>query len=159
MSKFITVLSDTHGYTNNVAKLKGDFYSSDYIVHLGDGESDMRPYYNEFAQKFYGVSGNCDSLLGGVKQVILDVENVKILCVHGHYFGVKSSCLSLAEYAKKLGCNAVLYGHTHVPKISAYDNVLLLNPGTLSIYGEKLTYMQIKVDGNDIFPKIIELVK
>ena len=159
MSKFITVLSDSHGFNENVKKLKGDFYSSDYIVHLGDGESDMRPYYNEFGDKLYGVTGNCDSLLGGIKQVILDVESVKFLCVHGHYHGVKTSLLSLSDYAKKLGCDAVLYGHTHVPKISFLNEVLLLNPGTLSIYGEKLTYMQVKVDGKDIFPKIIELVK
>ena len=159
MSTFITVLSDSHGFKDNIKKLKGDFYSSDYIVHLGDGEMDMRPYFSEFASKLYGVSGNCDGAYNAKSQVILQIEQVKILCVHGHNFGVKTSLIRLGEHAKKLNCNAVLYGHTHIAKISNYDGVLLLNPGTISNYGEKQTYMQLKVSGKDIYPKIIELVK
>jgi predicted phosphodiesterase len=37
MSKYITVLSDTHGNLYDLDFMRGDFLSSDYIFFLGDG--------------------------------------------------------------------------------------------------------------------------
>lgn len=157
MSKYLTVLSDTHGNYHELKRLQGDFLSSDYIIHLGDGAMDMLPYYDEFKDKIYQVNGNCDVFLYGVSEIILEVEGVRILAVHGHKFSVKTGTEKLLEYAKKKECQIALYGHTHEPKIDLKSGVYLINPGSLSYGSFNQTIARIKIENGTITPKIITL--
>ena len=45
--KTIVVISDTHGHRAGIEKLKPLFAENDYIIHLGDGASDMRDIYEK----------------------------------------------------------------------------------------------------------------
>lgn len=37
---------------------------------------------------------------------------------------------SLANYARELDCDILVYGHTHQPKVSSFSGKFLVNPGT-----------------------------
>ncbi len=157
MSSYITVVSDTHGNHHDLQKLQGDFLSSNYIVHLGDGAMDMLPYYSDFKDKIYQVNGNCDIFLNGTSEIILEVEGVRILAVHGHKFSVKSGTDKLLEYTIKKGCDIALYGHTHIAKIDFKMGVYLINPGSLQGGGFNSSIARIKIEKGTITPKIITI--
>ena len=158
MAKYLTVISDTHGATRNISLLSGDFTISDKIVFLGDGLSDLIECF-DFEDKIIKVAGNCDFTFCERKQVEFTVEGVRFLALHGDGYGVKTGLSRLINYAKSIGVKVVLFGHTHIPIIKEESGVLLINPGTLSRYGDKETFAFIKVDGEKIDAKIIPLSK
>lgn len=156
MPKYLSVISDSHGARSNLARLVGDFTVSDKIVFLGDGLNDLNELF-EFEDKIIMVAGNCDFMPFVSKRETFIIEGVKFLAVHGDEFSVKSSLTRLKEYAKKIGVDVVLYGHTHVADIIEEDGITFINPGTLSRYGLKETFAFISVDNGKINAKIIPI--
>ena len=159
MSSYLTVFSDTHGNGEALRKLSGDFEVSNKIVFLGDGVSDLYCIPGEHQSKIVGVKGNCDFSSPYQKQAIFCIEEVAVLAVHGDEFGVKLSLSRLADYAKKLGVNLVLYGHTHIPKITEINGITFVNPGSLSHHTSAQTFAFIKINGNKISANTILLNK
>lgn len=143
----IVVVSDTHGNVKALEQLRGIFFESDYIIHLGDGAKDMKEFYSEFGNKIYQVDGNCDVFCTGLKEFVLDVGKIKILLTHGDCFGVKSGLDNLISHAKALGCKIALYGHTHNAEILERDGVLTLNPGSLSYFTAQKSIGYIVING------------
>jgi putative phosphoesterase len=158
MAKYLTVFSDSHGQRRNVSRLYGDASVSDKIVFLGDGLGDLIELF-EFEDKIVKVAGNCDFTLSTNKQAVFEIEGVKFLAVHGDLFGVKSSLDRLTAFAIKTGVNAVLFGHTHKPLIEKRNGITLINPGTLSNYGDRETFAFITVKNGEVEAKIIPLCK
>lgn len=156
MAKYLTVISDTHGARRNLTRLIGDFSISDKIVFLGDGISDLNELF-EFQDKIVAVSGNCDFSYSNQKQALFDVDGVKFLAVHGDLYGVKLSLSRLKAYAKSVGAKVVLFGHTHKAVVVEEDGLILVNPGTLSSYGDRETFAFITVNNEKITAKIIPL--
>lgn len=132
--KTAVVLSDSHGRTSALKKIMPLFGENDYIIHLGDGSADLRATFSEYPQKTYICKGNCDFSYGA-EEFIIEEEGLRILCCHGHRYGVKSSLARLAAYAKQMGCDIALYGHTHRAAIETVDGVLCVNPGSIGAFG------------------------
>lgn len=158
MAKYITAFSDSHGARYNVSRLVGDCEVSDKVVFLGDGLGDLIELF-EFDDKIIKVAGNCDFTLSVSKKVVFEVEGVRFLAVHGDLFGVKSSLDRLVQFAKQNECKVVLFGHTHKPVVKEVDGVTLINPGTLSRYGDSETFAFITVKNGQISAKIIPINK
>lgn len=131
--KTFVVLSDSHSHRERIEKLRPLFAENDYIVHLGDGQGDMRDVAREYPEKVFSVKGNCDFSVG-LDEGTIETEKLKILYCHGHKFGVKSGLERLAQYAKQKGCDVALYGHTHIADIRYVEGVLCVNPGALSSF-------------------------
>jgi putative phosphoesterase len=81
--------------------------------------------------EFFIVKGNCDVFSTYPQELIVELENVKLLLAHGHLYNVKKSLLNLTCRARELGCRAALFGHTHISGIEEYDGVTLINPGSI----------------------------
>ena len=158
MAKYITAFSDSHGARYNVSRLVGDCEVSDKVVFLGDGLGDLIELF-EFDDKIIKVAGNCDFTLSVSKKVVFEVEGVRFLAVHGDLFGVKSGLDRLVQFAKQNECRVVLFGHTHKPVVKEVDGVTLINPGTLSRYGDSETFAFITVKNGQISAKIIPINK
>ena len=43
--KTFVVISDSHGRRKNVEKVAPLFAENDYVVHLGDGSTDLRDFF------------------------------------------------------------------------------------------------------------------
>ena len=84
--KTIVVLSDTHGNAAPLQKLARVLAECDYIIHLGDGISDMRAVFSAYPEKTYLLAGNND-FYGGESELVLDVEQRRIFACHGHRYG------------------------------------------------------------------------
>lgn len=130
--KTCVVLSDTHARCKKeLDRLLPLFAENDFIIHLGDGSADMRGVFSEYPKKTYLLKGNCDFSYGQ-EELVLEAEGMRILCCHGHRYGVKSGRLQLFLRAKELDCDVALYGHTHTACIEEKEGILLVNPGALS---------------------------
>ena len=142
--KTFVVLSDSHGRNHKaLSKLEPLFAENDFIVHLGDGSSDMRQVFAQYPEKTYICRGNCDFAYGA-EEFIIEAEGLRILCCHGHRYGVKRGLEALAEAAKQKGCEIALYGHTHTANIESVNGVLCVNPGALgSFSGGSYCYLVV----------------
>jgi putative phosphoesterase len=104
--------------------------SADLILHAGDFVSVA--VLEELCKlaPVEGVGGNMDE--AGVRKIlperrVVDVGKVRIGLVHvpGPAAGRGARLVSAFP-----GCEAVVYGHTHVPEVSRVGEVWVLNPGS-----------------------------
>lgn len=153
--KTMLIFSDTHGHREGIERLEPLFAENDYIIHLGDGAADMRGVVSAYPEKTYVCQGNCD-LYPALHEGEIEAEGVKIFFCHGHKYRVKSGLSSLAEEAKRRGCAAALYGHTHKALISEELGVTLINPGSMRYpAGEGGSYCYLTVNKGKIVPVIV----
>lgn len=128
----LLILSDSHGSTKELEMILQKERSSDMIIHLGDGGSDLLQM-NEYTQgkPVYQIKGNCDlSVYNFPLRLISYVRDIKFFACHGHAYNVKSGVIPLFYTAKEEGCTIALFGHTHCPYYEEYDGVHLFNPGS-----------------------------
>ena len=150
------IMSDTHGSQKGIDKIKALFAENDYIIHLGDGAGDLKEIFSAYPDKVFQCKGNCDFISVYPDEQILEIEQVRILCCHGHQYGVKTLLGVLAQAAKEKGCDVALYGHTHRADICEMDGVTLINPGSLRYSaGEGGSYCYLVVHKDKITPVIV----
>ncbi|MBQ8428080.1 MAG: metallophosphoesterase [Clostridia bacterium] len=129
--KTLVVLSDTHGSKKGVEALLPVIQENDYVLHLGDGLTEISTILEKKEKGVHFCAGNCDFFSGMPQEDILEIEDCKIFYCHGHTYGVKTSLERLAARAKSLGCTVALYGHTHRASVDEVEGVKLICPGSL----------------------------
>ncbi|KXG76509.1 YfcE family phosphodiesterase [Thermotalea metallivorans] len=153
------VISDTHGAIRTAERAIKQMGKVDLLVHLGDYYEDGMKLRERIGVPLIGVKGNCDFYREGEEEIIREIEGHKIYMIHGHQYDVKRDLNRLYYRALELGCNIVLYGHTHVPLRIAWGDVLIFNPGSISQPrgGARSSYGLIDIYGPEINGDIIEI--
>lgn len=151
--KTIGILSDTHGNYTAIDRAMSVLAECDYVFHLGDCFTDMRPYASALAGKLVCVKGNCDAARANAVEIV-EVEGKRLMLTHGDRFGVKTTLQPLADYAAKEGADAVFYGHTHVAGIDERGGVTLVNPGALSFMTREKSIAYAVVASGKVVVKI-----
>lgn len=131
----ILVFSDSHGLPKNIHDTIQKLQKSvSTVIHLGDGCNDILPMIELYPNiEFYGIAGNCDFFDNKEEEMIIEISGQKIFVTHGHTFGVKSSLKSIGQKAREQYADICLFGHTHSPIAGYYGNILMLNPGSISL--------------------------
>ena len=154
--KKLIIISDSHGNVKGVDDLLPLVAENDYLIHLGDGVTDIRELRDAYPNKVYFCAGNCDFYSQYPTEGVLEVGGVRIFYCHGHQYGVKQDLLTLALATKSRGCDVALYGHTHEANIKQYDGVTLINPGTLRYgVGKGGSYCYLVIHQGKIAPVIV----
>lgn len=153
------VLSDTHGRIDASIKLYKKHQAEEpleAIIHLGDLVSDAKALSVRTGARVISVPGNMDGRFSDSDYEILDTEFGPILLIHGHMQEVKLSLQNLVYRTEELGCKAVLFGHTHKPRMEYISGIFLLNPGSISrpLHG-KGSYALLNTDGGDFHASIL----
>ena len=148
----IGVISDTHGLVRK-SVLKS-FKSVDLIVHAGDvGEPKVLDTLQTVA-KVHPVRGNVD-----VGKWTNNLPLTEVVEVGQVYLYVLHDLGSLELDPAAAGFNAVISGHSHIPKIKKVDDILYLNPGSAGPkrfdYHISIAFLYIK--GTSIETEIVEL--
>ena len=153
--KTLIAVSDTHGRKENLNVLSQIFEECDYILHLGDGRTDMREIAEKYPEKTYVLKGNCN-LCGGLKEAEIEIEGVKIFACHGDLYRVKSDPYALAAEAKERGASVALYGHVHRAAIETINGVTLVCPGNLkSPLYQGGTYAYLVINGEKVITTLV----
>jgi len=146
----ILVVSDTHGDSGRLKEVLDRNNDFDMLIHLGDGENDFREIQALYPTKgMVYVAGNCDYGVHSDEHIAV-AGGQKILCCHGHRYGVNFGIEMLASVALQKECSIALYGHTHVPKIETLGGVMVMNPGSLTLPrgGSERSYGVIEISEN-----------
>ncbi|MSR93540.1 metallophosphoesterase [Clostridiaceae bacterium 68-1-5] len=128
----LLIISDTHGSHINVDKVLEKEEGMDLLIHLGDvekGEDAIRYSVNCPA---HFVRGNNDFFSDLPREKELFLEGWHLFLCHGHAYYVSVGEEQLKREARGRGADIVLYGHTHRPVIHREENLLILNPGSLT---------------------------
>ncbi|WP_068983907.1 MULTISPECIES: metallophosphoesterase [Lysinibacillus] len=124
----ILVMSDTHGDSDVIEKVRGFYPNIDTFIHCGDSEL---PFSHKVLDGMKKVRGNCDIDQAFQDEAVFDIEDVTVFVTHGHLFNVKTSILSLSYRAKEVDAQIVCFGHSHILAAEMIEDVLFLNPGSL----------------------------
>ena len=98
------------------------------------------------------VLGNNDFFSELPRELMLDIGPYKVWVVHGHNYYVSMGNENLKREAVERGADIVFYGHTHRPVIDMDDDVIAVNPGSLSYprqEGRRPSYALMEMDNRD----------
>ncbi len=145
----ILVVSDTHGHTKNLERVLEKVGDIDLFIHCGDlegGEDYIRALVDV---PCYMVAGNNDWFSDLQREMEISVDDYRIWITHGNNYGASMGPERLLEEAAARNVDVVMYGHTHRPLIEYQDNIVIVNPGSLSYprqNGRKPSYLIMEID-------------
>ena len=145
----ILIVSATHRQHRNLEKAIEKERPFDMLIHLGDVEGGD-DYIAALAEcPTYFVRGNNDFFSDLPAEDELMVEGYHIFITHGHAYYVSMGEERLIQEAKERDADIVMYGHTHRPSCRKDENLLILNPGSMSYprqEGRRPSYMLMHID-------------
>ena len=147
--KSVAVISDTHGNRAAIEKILPVLLRCDYVFHLGDGLSDMKPFERELGERLVTVKGNCDAVCAE-KTRLLEIEGKRIMLTHGDLYGVKYDFGRISFAARENRADAVFFGHSHTATVIEEGGVIFANPGTMARTAVEKSYMFVSVTGDKI---------
>lgn len=151
----ILIMSDSHGDSYSCRMAVKRHSDADFLIHLGDGVGDIDATWPEIRKmKLVFVRGNCSYFGDAQLKYLLNVGGKRLYCCHGHIENVKHSLDGLTAAAKANGCDAALYGHTHVPDFHRDGDLVVLNPG--AIRSGRYAVLEIS-DSGDLAAQLMEL--
>lgn len=149
----VLIVSDTHRKHENLEKVIEKEGKLDLLIHLGDSEGN-----EDYIEQIAGcpieiVSGNNDFFSDLPREMEITVGKYKILLTHGHYYNVSLGTEKILQEGRAREVDIVMFGHTHRPVLDIKEDIVVLNPGSISYprqEGKKPTYMVMKIgkDGN-----------
>ena len=143
------IVSDTHGRENNLLEAFEKEKPIDKIIHLGDLNG-LEDYIENITDCVcFAVRGNNDFRSSLPNESIIMMGKHRAFITHGHYYGVEFGTKDLVRHARSLDCDTVMYGHTHRPVIDIDDNIIAINPGSLSYprqENKRPSYILMEID-------------
>ena len=155
--KRVAVVADSHHSFQWLPMAAERLGKVDLLFHLGDFAPDAVQIAAALGGvPYFAVRGNNDSGSAYSKMRVEQVEKAGILLVHGDAFYTIGQ---MADKARDFRCAAVLFGHTHEPLLRADGEILIVNPGSLSLprRGSRPSCALLEVEGKDIYVKMISL--
>lgn len=143
----IIITSDVHGHLDRLHHLVTVHPDADYYLDAGDSEGSETSVH-----PFLSVEGNNDRLQRFPKTRVIDAHDHKIYMTHSHEFYPSQRDDGLIKKAQRLGCDLVIYGHSHVPDVRTIHGVTLINPGSLYYNRDRspLTYVILTIDESNV---------
>ena len=144
------IISDSHGKNMNLDKVIKNTAPVDLIIHLGDLEG-AEAYLEDIAPcPVEMVCGNNDFFTPCEKEKIIEFGKYRIFMCHGHQYSVSFGNERIKNVAMALGCDVVLYGHTHCPVIDySTPGIIAVNPGSIAYprqESRKLSFVLMEID-------------
>lgn len=152
----LLVISDSHRKGHILEDIINREPTARHIFFLGDNTSDIEDFKYLYTDRHFHIcSGNCDFVQDFPLYDIISIKGHNIFYTHGHQYSVKSSTGVLLKTAQNLGCDIVLYGHTHIA-VTKYENgVHIVNPGSCAqSRSGPCSYAVIDIEKNGIMPII-----
>lgn len=154
MSMKVLIVSDTHRRDENLRYVIEKTAPFDMLIHLGDTEG-SECFFKDWIKNdncvIHAVQGNNDFFSVMEKEKEISIGKYRTLLTHGHLYGVSLGTEGLRDEAKSRNLNIVMYGHTHKPYLERWNDIVILNPGSLSYPrqdGRKPSYMIMEIDRN-----------
>jgi putative phosphoesterase len=141
--------------------LLGALRAADLILHAGDlSAASVLDELRALGPPVEAVHGNADepALRAALpREIVVEAGEARIGLVHipGPAAGREERLV-----ARFPGCDAIVFGHTHLPVVERYRGVWLLNPGspTERRRGTPFySFLLVRVTGRRLRPRLVEL--
>lgn len=129
----IGIISDSHGNNDGIIKAIKKIGQVDLWLHCGDYGKDSLFIKKQTQNDVIAVQGNCDQCNDYKIDEFIDLFGKKIWLTHGHKYKIKQSKSELLWWAKQYEIDIVIFGHTHMAESTELDDIILFNPGSVSI--------------------------
>lgn len=159
----VAAISDTHlprGARRLPEACLGRLRGADLILHCGDFSTvAVLEELRALGPPVQGVSGNADEpalreLLP--KELVVEAAGARLGMVHipGPRVGREERLVRRFP-----GCEAVLFGHTHLPVVERHGDVWILNPGspTERRRGPFHAMLLLEIEAGEIRPELLRL--
>lgn len=150
-------MSDSHGNAVNVERVLKSCYDADLVIHLGDGRSEYERFIEPLETESIFVPGNCDARMACPGTVVTQAGGRRIMCTHGHNYGVKYDMSKLYFAALEQHAELVLFGHTHMPQTIYENGIYFMNPGSVGGIGISPTYGVADISDAGIVTNIVNV--
>ncbi len=128
----IMIVSDTHKRHGNLMEALYNEGKIDLLIHLGDVEGEEEVIQEMAGCEVLMVPGNNDFYARYEKEIETQIGKYKVLLTHGHNYYVTFDLQTIREEGISRGMDIVMFGHTHRPCISIEEEIILINPGSIS---------------------------
>ncbi len=126
----IGVMGDSHSRCEYIDMAMEHLKNVDLIIHTGDNNSDLHYITNRYGIEAIGVKGNCDT--NGDVELIKEIQGKRFFICHGHQYNIKSNLNTIFYKGKEVNADIVIFGHSHIPCYVKEEEMILLNPGSVS---------------------------
>lgn len=155
----ILIISDIHGIKTNLDFIRKKYreLKCEKLIVLGDlyynsnptSEYDInyvKDFLEEYKDNIICIKGNCDSKVDEMinsfplihELSVIPINNKNIYLTHGHIFN---------DTNWKYKNTILIFGHYHYPFIKEKNNILFINPGSISLpKNEIATFLFINDD-------------
>ena len=147
----ILIVSDTHRKNENYMKVLEKVGKIDMVIHLGDIEGSEYTIQEAAGCPVEMVAGNNDFFSDLPSEKTLQIGKYCVMITHGHHYYINMGSEMLKKEAIVQGADIVMYGHTHKPVIDISDNIIAINPGSLSYprqENRKPSYIIMELDAH-----------
>lgn len=127
----ILIVSDTHKKNENYFKVL-EMHHPDMVIHCGDVEGGEYAMTKAADCPVHMVLGNNDFFSDLPRELELNIGPYKVWVTHGHNYYVSMGNERIKQEAAARGMDIVMYGHTHRPVVDRDDEIIAVNPGSLS---------------------------
>ncbi|MBR3807524.1 MAG: metallophosphoesterase [Lachnospiraceae bacterium] len=155
----VLIVSDTHRNEDNLIDALTQEKNLDLLIHCGDVEGAEYEIEHYAGCNTVFVAGNNDFFSRLPRELELTVEDYKVWVTHGHNYYVNTNPEFIRKEARLRSADIVIYGHTHRPVIEKKDDLIVINPGSLTYprqEGRRPSYVVLEVEKKDI--KRLEIV-
>ncbi len=127
----IGITGDTHGSKKAMRLVLGMAPPVDYWFHTGDYSQDGKFLAYETKLPLLSVAGNTDPADGKANiDELITLAGKRIWLTHGHHYMYGYQINEIAWWARKLDVDIAVFGHTHIPMVKWFGDILLINPGS-----------------------------
>jgi hypothetical protein len=133
---------------------------ADLVLHGGDFVSaQFLDELRRIGPPVEGVYGNMDEPAlkqALARQRVVEVESVRVGLVHDAGPRVGREARLAARFPD---CEAVVYGHTHVPQVERFQHLWVLNPGSPTERRSAPVHsmLVLRIQGRRITPELVTL--
>lgn len=145
----ILIVSDTHGRHSKFDMALEKAGKIDLMIHLGDIQEEEDYMEMVCDCPVCMVAGNNDFFSELPYERTEVIGGKRMFLTHGHSYDVHNGLRRLAEEGRRHQAEVVMFGHTHVPYVEEQDDMLFVNPGSLTYprqEGHKPSYAIMDID-------------
>lgn len=145
----ILIVSDTHRQNNTYLKVLERVRPVDMVIHCGDAEGSEYLISENAGCPVEMVVGNNDFFSNLPREREFVLGNYRVFLTHGHNYYVSMGNETIKKEALARGASLVMYGHTHKPVIDIADDIIAVNPGSLTYprqEGKRPSYILMELD-------------
>lgn len=125
----LVVVSDTHGDAEILKTILKQQPDADGYFYCGDSELTAN---DPLFDTYQAVAGNMDDDPDFPLTVSQDFSGVRVWMTHGHRFNVNFTLAPLLAAGQAQQAQIILFGHTHQLGVFMEEQMLVLNPGSIS---------------------------